>query len=94
MQHFNSTENSEEPNKPYNKSATGVQQLKRPIHAGGASNPIGRITRHGFVSDFILIRIGPFRTGVFNLADVAIMIAGALIACNLLTRRRLQSQKQ
>jgi signal peptidase II len=64
------------------------------IWAGGTSNLIDRITNHGLVSDFIFIRIGWLHTGVFNLADVAIMIGGAVIACDLLTRQRNQSQKQ
>jgi signal peptidase II len=47
------------------------------IIAGGTSNLIDRLTRHGLVTDFMLIRVGPLQTGVFNLADVAI-VAGAL----------------
>ena len=41
--------------------------------AGGASNWIDRITR-GSVVDFLNVGVGPVRTGVFNLADVAIML--------------------
>jgi signal peptidase II len=58
------------------------------VWAGGMSNMIDRITRHGLVSDFIFIRIGPFHTGIFNVADVVIMIGGAMIACDLWLRRR------
>jgi len=42
--------------------------------AGGASNLIDRITR-GSVVDFMNVGVGPLRTGIFNVADVA-LIAG------------------
>jgi signal peptidase II len=45
--------------------------------AGGASNWIDRVMR-GAVVDFLNVGVGPVRTGVFNVADVAIM-AGAVI---------------
>ncbi len=57
------------------------------VCAGGISNLIDRITRHGLVSDFIFIRIGPFHTGVFNMADVVIMIGGAMIVREFWLRR-------
>jgi signal peptidase II len=40
--------------------------------AGGASNLLDRITR-GIVIDFVTLGVGDVRTGVFNLADVAIL---------------------
>lgn len=64
------------------------------VCAGGMSNLIDRITRHGLVSDFIFIRIGPFQTGVFNVADVVIMIGGAVIARDLWLRRHKHVPKQ
>jgi len=42
------------------------------VLAGGASNWIDRLVR-GSVIDFMNIGVGPLRTGVFNVADVAIM---------------------
>jgi signal peptidase II len=45
--------------------------------AGGISNWIDRVA-HGGVVDFLNLGIGPVRTGIFNVADVAIM-AGAAI---------------
>jgi signal peptidase II len=48
------------------------------IWAGGMSNLWDRFARHGLVTDFILIRVGPFHTGVFNVADLAI-VAGTII---------------
>ena len=40
---------------------------------GGMGNLIDRIA-HGAVVDFVSLGIGPLRTGIFNLADVAITI--------------------
>ena len=48
------------------------------LWAGGASNLIDRVMR-GSVVDFINFGVGPFRTGIFNVADVAIMVGAALI---------------
>jgi signal peptidase II len=45
--------------------------------AGGASNWIDRVVR-GSVVDFLNVGVGAVRTGVFNVADVAIMV-GAVI---------------
>ena len=51
--------------------------------AGGASNWIDRVIR-GSVVDFINVGIGPLRTGIFNVADVAIMLgAGVLLFAEL-----------
>jgi signal peptidase II len=47
------------------------------VWAGGASNLIDRVTR-GSVVDFLNVGVGPVRTGIFNVADVAIT-AGALL---------------
>ena len=45
--------------------------------AGGASNWIDRVLR-GSVVDFLNVGIGPLRTGVFNVADMAIMLGAVL----------------
>ena len=57
------------------------------VWAGGTSNFIDRLTRKGLVTDFVFLRVGPFRTGVFNAADVLIMIGLAALACDLWQRR-------
>ena len=49
------------------------------VVAGGVSNLADRLMR-GSVVDFMSIGIGPVRTGIFNVADVAILVGGALIA--------------
>ncbi len=46
--------------------------------AGGASNLLDRIA-YGAVIDFMNMGIGSVRTGIFNIADVAIMLGAALL---------------
>jgi signal peptidase II len=41
--------------------------------AGGISNLIDRLARNGLVTDFMVLRLGPLHTGVFNLADIVIV---------------------
>jgi len=48
---------------------------------------IDRVTRQGLVTDFMVLRVGPFQTGVFNVADVMVMIGVALLAWSLWSRR-------
>jgi signal peptidase II len=48
------------------------------VAGGGISNLIDRIFYDGRVTDFLNVGIGSFRTGIFNMADVAIL-AGALL---------------
>jgi len=45
---------------------------------GGMSNWIDRVL-HGSVVDFINVGVGPLRTGVFNIADLAIMLGVAIV---------------
>jgi len=55
--------------------------------AGGASNWIDRVAR-GSVVDFLNIGVGSVRTGVFNVADVAIMLgAGVLVLAGVFKKR-------
>lgn len=46
--------------------------------AGGASNLVDRIT-HGMVIDFMNVGIGSLRTGIFNVADMAIIIGAGIL---------------
>ena len=46
--------------------------------AGGASNWIDRISR-GSVVDFLNVGVGSLRTGVFNVADAAIMLGATIV---------------
>lgn len=44
------------------------------ILAGGTSNLIDRFVYDGYVVDFVNLGVGSLRTGIFNVADVAITI--------------------
>ena len=48
------------------------------ILGGGVSNLIDRILNRGAVVDFMNVGIGPLRTGIFNMADLAVM-AGVIL---------------
>lgn len=54
------------------------------IGAGGIGNLIDRLAREGAVIDFMNMGIGSLRTGIFNVADVQIMVGLGLM---LLARR-------
>ena len=48
------------------------------ICGGGCGNLIDRIAHGGYVIDFLSVGVGGLRTGIFNIADMAIMV-GALL---------------
>ena len=50
------------------------------VFAGGISNFTDRLVHGGQVVDFLNLGLGPLRTGIFNVADVAI-VAGTLLLC-------------
>ena len=60
------------------------------VLAGGFSNLMDRFLNDGYVVDFISLGAGPIRTGIFNVADVAIT-AGALLLLVQKNWRRRQS---
>lgn len=71
------------------RQPAGVVLAMSMVFAGGLSNWIDRVINHGRVVDFLNLGIGRLRTGIFNVADVAIM-AGvflALIASTVHERR-------
>jgi signal peptidase II len=47
------------------------------LAGGGVGNLADRVANNGAVTDFVRLGIGPLRTGIFNMADVAI-VAGVL----------------
>lgn len=51
---------------------------------GGLSNLMDRIAYGGRVVDFLNVGIGPLRTGIFNVADMAITAAAILLAVDAL----------
>ncbi len=56
------------------------------LAAGGASNWADRVV-HGCVVDFLNVGIGPLRTGIFNVADVAIMAGVVMLLYRQFARR-------
>lgn len=49
------------------------------ISAAGASNLVDRIFHDGLVTDFVYIRIGLLHTGIFNFADLVLVLAVAAL---------------
>jgi signal peptidase II len=60
------------------------------VAAGGAGNLVDRIARDGHVIDFMNLGLGPVRTGIFNMADVQIMLGLGLL---LLGRREFGASR-
>jgi signal peptidase II len=58
------------------------------IVGGGASNLLDRLTDAGRVTDFLNVGIGPVRTGIFNLADMAILAGATFLVIGRGARRR------
>lgn len=56
------------------RSLTRLQSVSAALLIGGGlSNWFDRLLNDGRVVDFMLMGIGPVRTGIFNVADIAIM---------------------
>jgi len=53
------------------------------VLAGGIGNVIDRVLHNGLVTDFLNLGIGPVRTGIFNVADMVLVIGGLalLLTC-------------
>jgi signal peptidase II len=51
------------------------------ILSGGMGNLIDRIAQNGQVTDFLNVGVGTLRTGIFNVADMAITLGVCLVAC-------------
>jgi signal peptidase II len=59
------------------------------ICGGGLGNLADRVLRDGTVVDFLVVGVGPVRTGIFNVADLAITTgAVALLVAGLVGRER------
>jgi signal peptidase II len=61
--------------------------------AGGASNWVDRLS-DGRVVDFLNVGIGPIRTGIFNVADMAILAGVAILLFSQYSRGRKQRHGQ
>ena len=60
--------------------------------AGTASNLLDR-AGDGRVVDFLNVGIGPLRTGIFNIADMAIMLGVALLIAGLRVMQRVENDQ-
>lgn len=49
------------------------------IFSGGVSNLIDRFAHNGYVIDFLNLGVGSLRTGIFNVADIAIALGALLL---------------
>ncbi|MDX1383052.1 MAG: signal peptidase II [Thermoanaerobaculia bacterium] len=49
------------------------------ILGGGFGNLLDRVLLDGVVRDYAIVGIGPVRTGVFNLADTAILVGASVL---------------
>lgn len=50
------------------------------LAGGGIGNGLDRVLHGGFVTDFVSIGMGPLRSGIFNVADVAVVAGAAAMA--------------
>lgn len=49
------------------------------ILAGGVGNLIDRVTNDGLVTDFLNVGLGSLRTGIFNIADMAVLFGAITV---------------
>lgn len=60
---------------------------------GAVGNLIDRVRFGGMVIDFMNVGVGPLRTGIFNVADVAITVGAVLLVWPSLAGSKPQVQK-
>jgi len=58
------------------------------VIGGGIGNIFDRVV-HGSVTDFLHINFGVFQTGIFNMADVSIMIGVVMILLQAILRKKI-----
>jgi signal peptidase II len=56
------------------------------VTGGGLSNLLDRLTGDGGVTDFVFITVGNLQTGIFNLADVFILLGSCVLGFQLFRR--------
>jgi signal peptidase II len=62
------------------RTPSGVAMGAALVAGGGVGNLWDRATGAGLVIDFLNLGVGPVRTGIFNVADVAVMAGVVLLA--------------
>lgn len=71
------------------KKVSSIQFLGILLACGGAlGNIIDRFSATGTVTDFMILRFGRLRTGIFNVADVAVLAGIFIFLCAKLVGRR------
>lgn len=60
------------------------------ILTGGIGNMIDRLNNNGLVTDFLNVGIGPVRTGIFNVADIAISAGAIALTLAMFAKREPQ----
>ena len=58
------------------------------IAGGGLGNLYDRLTNTGRVVDFLMVGMGSLRTGIFNVADLAITFGVGLFVLAAIQRKR------
>ncbi len=59
------------------------------ITGGGIGNLIDRLMNNGLVVDFVSVGVGSMRTGIMNVADVAVFAGAVLFLYELISNRKL-----
>ena len=63
-----------------NPASSGVSLVAGALLlGGGSSNFVDRLRWDGNVTDFLYLQLGPLHTGIFNIADLAIMVGAILL---------------
>jgi signal peptidase II len=55
------------------------------VVGGGISNLIDRLIHNGLVIDFMLIKMGSLESGIFNVADLVIILGTCLLCFSLIS---------
>ena len=72
----------------FSRHVTGLQLIALAVVLGGGiGNLIDRIYYRGMVADFLNMGIGRIRTGIFNVADIAIMAGAVLFIVSALRKK-------
>ena len=58
------------------------------VTGGGLSNLLDRLANGGRVTDFLVLHLGPLRSGIFNIADLAITAGTVLLGIELVKNPR------
>ncbi len=74
---------------PLGKASELEGYKKACVIGGGIGNLIDRIV-HGQVTDFFLIDLGFFKTGIFNMADVSVTMGALMILFLSISNRKLE----